>query len=271
LVQLRRPLTAPRGEARSDLQIIFALAPRLGLGGHFFDGDLDAGFRHQLAPSGVTLEQLRADPGGVRVPLTTRHRKYADLVAGVPRGFRTSSGLVELFSEELADHGYPPLPEFEEPRTSPRSRPDLAGRFPLILTCAKSLWFCETQHRNVAGLRGKVPSPQLELHPDTARSRGIATGDWVRVETPHGTVRARARFNTSLDPQVVCGQHGWWQACAELGLPAYPPYGPGSANLNLVLRQRPSDPISGSSPLRASVCEVSLLPAEDEEPLAERR
>jgi hypothetical protein len=38
-----------------------------------------------------------------------------------------------------------------------------------------------------------------------------------------------------------------------------PPYGPDSANLNLVLRQTPSDPISGSSPLRASGCDVSLL------------
>lgn len=56
LVQLRAPLVQPRGEARSDLQIIFALAPRLGLGAHFWDGDLDAAWRHQLAPSGVTLE-----------------------------------------------------------------------------------------------------------------------------------------------------------------------------------------------------------------------
>jgi hypothetical protein len=32
----------------------------------------------------------------------------------------------------------------------------------------------------------------------------------------------------------------------------------GSPNLNLVLRQ-PSDPISGSSPLRASVCNIALL------------
>ncbi|MFF0147436.1 molybdopterin-dependent oxidoreductase [Amycolatopsis sulphurea] len=49
------------------------------------------------------------------------------------------------------------------------------------------------------------------------------------------------------------------QACPELGLAGYPPYGPGSANLNLVLPQEPSDPVSGSSPLRASVCEVTLL------------
>jgi len=55
----------------------------------------------------------------------------------------------------------------------------------------------------------------------------------------------------------VSGQHGWWQACAELGLPGYPPYGPGSANLNLVLRQAPSDPIGGNSPLRSSMCEIA--------------
>jgi anaerobic selenocysteine-containing dehydrogenase len=253
LVQLRRPLAPPRGEARSDLQIIFALATRLGLGRHFWNGDLDAAWQHQLAPSGLTVEQLRAEPAGIRVPLETRHRKYAET------GFATPSRKVELYSETMLDSGYPPLPEFAEPGLSPRSRPELAQRFPLILTCAKSLWFCETQHRNLAGLRRAAQEPQVEVHPETARSRGIAAGDWVRLDTPHGSVRARARFNASLDPAVVCGQHGWWQACAELGLPGYPPYGPGSANLNLVLRQRPSDPVSGSSPLRASVCDLAPL------------
>jgi anaerobic selenocysteine-containing dehydrogenase len=263
LVQLRAPLVPPRGESRSDLQIVFALATRLGLGEHFWHGDPDAAFRHQLAPSGVTLEQLRAEPAGVRVGLTTRHRKYAEVDnEGAPRGFRTPSRKIELYSEVLAEHGYPPLPEFDEPRTSPRSRPELAKRFPLILTCAKSLWFCETQNRNITSLRSKVRDPQVELHPDTARERDIAAGDWVRLETPHGGIRARARFNASLDPQVVCGQHGWWQACAEAGLPGYPPFGPDSANLNLVLRQQPSDPISGSSPLRASVCNVAPLTTE---------
>jgi hypothetical protein len=32
-----------------------------------------------------------------------------------------------------------------------------------------------------------------------------------------------------------------------------------------VLRQTPSDPISGSSPLRASVCDVALLSAAPED------
>ena len=187
------------------------------------------------------------------MPLTTRHRKY------VETGFATPSRKVELYSATLAAHGYSPLPTFEEPLTSPRSRPDLADRYPLVLSCAKSLFFCETQHRQVAALRKSAPDPQVELHPSTAAARGIAAGDWVSLDTPHGSVRARAKLNPSLDPQVVFGQHGWWEACDELGLPGYPPYGPDSANLNLVLRQTPSDPISGSSPLRASVCDVSKL------------
>jgi anaerobic selenocysteine-containing dehydrogenase len=254
LVQLRQPLVAPRGEARSDLRIVFDLAVRLGLGAAFWDGDIEAAFRHQLAPSGISLEELRAHPEGVRVPLVTRHRKYAGT------GFATPSGKVELYSTTLAAHGYPPLPSFEEPlpgQNSPGGNPE---RYPLVLSCAKSLFFCETQHRQIPALRKSAPDPQLEMHPSTAAARGITGGDWVRLDTPHGHVRARAKFNTSLDPQVVFAQHGWWQACDELGLPGYPPYGPDSANLNLVLRQTPSDPISGSSPLRASVCDVSPDP-----------
>jgi anaerobic selenocysteine-containing dehydrogenase len=252
LVQLRRPVAPPRGEARSDTQIIFALAERLGLGKHFWGGDIDAGLRHRLAPSGVTLEELRAAPEGVRLPLATHHRKYADAA----RGFGTPSGLVELYSETFAEEGHQPLPAFAEPRISPRSRPDLAAEFPLVLTCAKALRFCESQHRNVASLRRANPDPQVEIHPETAGARGIAAGDWVRIATPHGSVRARAKLNGSLDPQVVCGQHGWWQGCDELGLPASPLLGADSLNLNGVLRQGPSDPIGGSSPLRASVCDV---------------
>ncbi|NTU79800.1 MAG: hypothetical protein HGA45_10425 [Chloroflexales bacterium] len=71
-MQLRPRVVAPRGEARSDTEIVFDLAYRLGLGAHFWDGDMEAAYRYQLQPSGVSLEALRAQPGGVRVPLQTR-------------------------------------------------------------------------------------------------------------------------------------------------------------------------------------------------------
>jgi anaerobic selenocysteine-containing dehydrogenase len=265
LVQLRRPVHSPRGEARSDVQIVFALAQRLGLGPQFWDGDIDSARRHQLEPSGITLEQLRAQPAGITLPLDTRHRKHAEVRDGVPAGFGTPSGKVELLSETLSEHGYPALPTFTEPAVSPRSRPDLAVRFPLVLTCAKSVRFAESQHRQIASLR-RGADPQVEIHPEAAADRAIATGDWVRIVTPRGAVRARARLNPTLDPGVVCGQHGWWQECAELGLPGYPPYGPDSANLNLILSQTPADPVSGSSPLRASLCQIERIASDGRAP-----
>jgi hypothetical protein len=81
----------------------------------------------------------------------------------------------------------------------------------------------------------------------------------VRLSTPSGSVRARAKLNPNLDRNVVVGQHGWWQACPELGMDGYSPFGDDSANLNLVLDQGPSDPVSGSSPLRASLCQLRRI------------
>jgi anaerobic selenocysteine-containing dehydrogenase len=259
-VQLRRPVVAPRGEARSDTRIVFDLACRLGLGEFFWNGDIDAGYRHQLAPSGIALQELRAKPGGTRVPLQPRYAKYKDLDAnGGAQGFPTPSRKVEIFSETFLQHGYAPLPEYQEPMMGPHARPDLAHRYPLILTSAKHTLFCESQHRGLASLRKHALHPEVELHPETAQLRGIAPGDWVAIETPEGRVRARARLNASLHPGVVCGQHGWWQACSDLGAPSYDPFEPDGANLNLVIAAEARDPISGTPPQRAYLCEIRRL------------
>ena len=256
LVQLRRRVVEPRGEARSDTEIIFDLAGRLGLGAHFWDGDIEAAYRYQLGPSGVSLETLREHPGGMRVPLQTRYRKYAEEKDGISTGFATPTRKIELYSETFLEHGYPPLPEHEEPLVGPVSRPDLAERYPLILTCAKSTQYCESQHRALPSLRRRARDPEIELHPAAASERGIRAGDWVTVETPEGRIRARAQLNESLEPRVVCGQHGWWQACPEIGAPGYDPFGPEGANLNLIIGNAAIDPISGSVPHRAYLCQI---------------
>jgi anaerobic selenocysteine-containing dehydrogenase len=252
LVQLRRPVAEAPGEARSDVDIIFSLATRLGLGEHFWNGDVDAAHRHRLEPSGISLEQLRMNPAGVRVPLSTDYERH------LRQGFPTPSKKVELYSETLLEQGYPPLPTFEEPLVSPR-RAEFGSQFPLVLTCSKGTHYCETQHRQVAALRRRAPDPEIEIHPETASARGIAAGDWVQIQTPHGSVRARAKLEDSLAPDVVCAQHGFWQGCEEIGAPAYDPFSDTGANLNRILRHEPADPMSGTSPLRSYACEVSRV------------
>jgi anaerobic selenocysteine-containing dehydrogenase len=259
LVQLRKRVVEPRGEARSDTEIVFDLARRLGLGAHFWDGDIEAAYRYQLGPSGITLEVLRENPSGVRVPLQTNYRKFAAQKDGTPQGFATPTRKIELYSETLLEHGYPPLPEYEEPLVSPRTRPDLAERFPLIFTCAKHTLFCESQHRALPGLRRLALDPEVEVHPAAAAERGIGPGDWVSIESQQGSVRARARLNDSLAPNVVCGQHGWWQACPEIGAPAYDPFSSDGANLNIIIGNEAIDPISGSVPHRAYLCQIRRI------------
>jgi hypothetical protein len=78
----------------------------------------------------------------------------------------------------------------------------------------------------------------------------------VHIDTPAASVLARAVMNDSLEPDVVCGQHGWWQACPELGAPGYDPFGPDGANFNLLISSDASDPVSGSVPHRAYLCQV---------------
>jgi anaerobic selenocysteine-containing dehydrogenase len=235
---------------------VFDLACRLGLGAYFWEGDIAAAYRHRLQPSGIALEALREHPEGVRVPLQTHYRKFANPTDGAPRGFPTPTRKIELYSETFLRHGYPPLPEYEEPLVSPAARPDLAERFPLILTCAKNTHFCETQHRALPSLRRLARDPEVELHPAAASARGIGPGDWVHIETPSGSVRARAKLNATLEPSVVCGQHGWWQACPEIGAPGYDPFGSDGANFNLIIGNHAIDPVSGSVPHRAYLCHI---------------
>jgi anaerobic selenocysteine-containing dehydrogenase len=259
LIQLRPAVVPPRGEARPDAEIVFGLAARLGMSELFWGGDIEAVYRHQLAATGVTVEELRASPGGVRVPLQTRHAKYAEVDAtGARRGFDTPSRKVELYSETFLEHGYAPLPEFVAPPSSAEARPELAARYPLILTSAKSALYCQTQHHALPSLRKRAPEPEVDMHPEAARARGIAEGEWVRVETPHGSVRARARINDRIDPRVAVGTHGWWQACAEIGAPGYDPWGPSGSNFNLLVGVGDRDPVSGTVSHRGYLCEIRL-------------
>jgi anaerobic selenocysteine-containing dehydrogenase len=238
--------------------IIFDLAMRLGLGEHFFEGDVEAAFNHELAPSGLTVQQLRQHPMGMRARGDTRFEKYAEIDAatGQPRGFPTPTRKVEIYSTSFARAGYAPLPVYRAPGESLPGHPDLAQEYPLVLTFFRLVQYCDVQHRNIPRLRRQVPEPFLEIHPATASSVGIQDGEWAILETATGRIRLKARVKDSLHPGVVSTAHGWWQGCRELGLPGYDPFGPEGSNANLLVSNDVIDPISGSVPHRFQMCRV---------------
>ncbi|HWX36792.1 MAG TPA: molybdopterin dinucleotide binding domain-containing protein [Steroidobacteraceae bacterium] len=238
-VQLRPAIVPERGEARADIDVVFDLAVRLGLGDRFWQGDVESGLAHHLAPSGLTPTMLRSAPRStLRVPLETRYRKYQQ------QGFSTPFGKLEIFSTALQAIGQSPLPEFRAPHLDP------TAKFPLVLTSAKTPIYCHSQHRNLARLRRIIPDPVVEINPVTAELHEIEQDEWVSISTPRGSVRARAHLNASLADGVIGGQHGWWQSCPDLGLPGYDPLGSDGANINLVIGDEVLDPISGAAPHR---------------------
>ncbi|HEY7322584.1 MAG TPA: molybdopterin-dependent oxidoreductase, partial [Candidatus Binatia bacterium] len=256
-VQYRPAVASPLAERRSDTRIIFELAQRLGLGGEFWNGDIDAAYEYELANTRLSLNEVKASPGGVTLSVAPRYEKYAALTEqGAPRGFNTPDKKVELYSHSFVAHGFPPLPEYQEPLISPVSRPDIAAQYPLVLTNAKFTTYIHSQLRGLPSLRRAAPEPIADIHPETAKPYGIKDKEWMIVESPRGFIRAKAHVTDAITPGVVCCQHGWWQDCKELNLPGYDAFGAGSANPGLLIGSDACDPISGSLPHRSYLCRV---------------
>ncbi|AUQ52351.1 putative molybdopterin-containing oxidoreductase (plasmid) [Phaeobacter inhibens] len=255
LVQFRQIAVAPKGESRSDTEIVFALAVRLGMGDAFFDGDIDAAREWQLQPSGLTLADLRAHPDGIRRPLTYRERKYAEKTDAGVRGFETPTGLVEVYSERLLNHWYDAVPVFEYPAATDDS-------YPLRLTTAKSGYFCHSQHRNIASLRKRMSAPQVRVHPDTAEAQGLEGGEWAELTSAHGKARMQIVLDTDLHPEVLVGSYGWWQASPTLNLPGFDPFSDLGSNYNRLISAEENDAISGSVPHRSTRCAIAPLPGQ---------
>ena len=251
--QLRAAVVKSMAEARSDIDIVLALAKRLGLSSQFFDCDIDTGYDHILAPAGLNIAQLRAHPEGVTLPSKVPYRSYAECDEnGNPKGFQTPTRKLEIYSETLLQNGYDPIPVLES--GLPRQRDD---KFPLQLSGAKIVAFCHSQHRNIESLRRLMPDPILEISKETAESRNINNGDWTKVTTPVGHFVARAKLVKNIEPGSVFAQHGWWiEGAADT---PYSPDNPMAANMNRAIPTDTADPISGSIPLRNSMCDVERM------------
>lgn len=256
-VQLRPAVVEPQHESWPDMKIVFELAKRLGRGDVFWDGDIEAAFDFQFAPSGITIEQLRANPGGITIDLPMEYRKYSKTDdKGSFSGFPTPSKRIEIYSSTFKDHSYDPLPTWKDQLSFCFPDRNISKEYPLILINGKVIEYCHSQHRSLPSLRKRVAHPFLEIHPQRARELGCKDGDRVILETLYGSITLQAKITDSIAYEVVCTQNGWWDACHELKLPGYDPYAPGGANVNLLYSTDIIDPISGSLPIKGYPCNV---------------
>jgi anaerobic selenocysteine-containing dehydrogenase len=227
LIVVNHKVVEPPTGCLGDWQLWAELGRKMGYVDYFSWQSADELFAYLLEPSGITLEQLEQNPGGILYRQLDRQRKYEE-------GLDTPSGKVELFSQIMAEHGYDPLPTFTKPREN------LSERYPFtLITGTRVVAFTHSQHRHIARLRKLVPQPLVEINPEPAKRLGIIDGERVVVESAKGSITLQARITPDIHPQVLSLQHGWDEA-----------------NANILTDSEQRDPISGYPGLRATLCQV---------------
>ncbi len=202
-------------EARSDWEINLELAKRLATTPIKYNTVKEL-INDRLKDGNTDYDKLRDKGCWEYPPEGDPTRPYYRYQRGLLRkdgqpGFDTPTGKVELYSKRYEEWGLDPLPYYEEPRESYVATPELAKKYPLILTTGRrSPVFFHSEHRMIPWLRELDPDPECEINDQTAAELGIENGDWVSIENAHGKIKMRAKVTPTAHPKVVTAPHGWW-------------------------------------------------------------
>ena len=241
---LPRPkIVDPAGECWPDSKIMNELGKRLGYGQHFWN-DMRECLDDILKPAGMTYDDFK-NTGILKGKW--EYKSYEK------KGFRTPSGKVEIYSQQLKEWGFAPLPSCQELAESSSGFPEPAKEYPLIFTSAKDPFYFHSAYRNIPSLRKLSPDPIVLIHPDTASRLGIDEEDWVCIETARGTIHQRAKLNHEIDPRVIILSFGWWfPERTDLELSGWK-----ESNVNVLTSSDPPyEPAIGSTSLRAVPCRI---------------
>ena len=188
-VTWNEPAIEPLGEAKPNTEAFRLIARRLG-----FDEPCFADTDQQLVDAllrGFAENGLRRR-GWTKVDLGQGPVPHAD------GGFGTKSGRAMLRAE------YVPPVEVADGA--------LAQRFPLAMITPKTHLFLNSTFANQKRQHSAQPSPEVVLHPNDARPRGIEDGARVRVFNDRGGFTCPARVSDDARRGVLVAPMGWWNA-----------------------------------------------------------
>lgn len=243
-VILTQPAIAPLHQSRSDTDILYDVAARLGLDDPMFKAGYEASLDWILEPSGLTVAELKKHPAGMFVPnpLRAPERKY------LKAGFKTPSGRMEFKSSVLEKFpgrpGFEALPEYTPPQQSKEATPELAQQYPFVLNTGSRLpMFVHTRTFRLSWTSSLRPHfPSADLNPGDANRLGIKQDDSIRIATPKAEIQVKANLTEMVQPGVVHMYHG----CA-------------TADANILLEANYLDPLSGYPGFKSALCKVERV------------
>jgi thiosulfate reductase/polysulfide reductase chain A len=237
-VFIRQPVIEPQGEAKSALWIYKQLGERLGLGDYFQYTDEEDYIRQQLAPLGVSLEEVKAK-GYAEAPETLHAGEIAE------KSWSTPSGKIELYSDTLAKVGFPGVPTWQEPPQPAE------GQFYLLTgKVAQSTQF-GTQNNQL--LHKYSDDPRLWMNAKVAAQNEFFDGDWVEVSSEVGKINMRLLPTEAIRPDCVFMTPGYGHLSKGLKTA----YGVGASDS--VVHVTYTDPISGGQALSQTFVSVKKI------------
>jgi anaerobic selenocysteine-containing dehydrogenase len=244
-------------ECMSDIDINLELSKRFDP--EFEFESVNELFDYILKPSGMTFEELK-EKGYAIPPEGSPSAPYNRYQRGLLRsdgkpGFKTPTGLFELYSTLREEWDLEPMPHHEEPPYTPVSRPDLAKDYPLILsTGRRSPAFFHSEHRMIPWLRNIDPDPIVEINPGTAKKYGIGNGEWIWIENWQGRAKYKAKLTWVVPDWMIMATHGWWFPEKKAEEPSL--YGVWEHNINLLLPMGEQGKDGMGSPIKHSMCKI---------------
>lgn len=182
----------PAGEARSNFHVAQALAQRMGVKDRIFT--LTPREAAEELFKGATGPAAKADPQKL---FAGEPHHIAHDWQGQP--FKTPSGKLEFYSEQLARQGLSPVPDWQP---DPIEVED-AKKWPLRLLTAPGYFQAHTAFSGVGFLRKREGQPFCILHPEDAARRGLKDGDQVRVFNERGEVGLMLKVVDEVQPGVL--------------------------------------------------------------------
>jgi len=246
-VGLRQAAVSPMYESRPGWWIAKELGTRLGVADHFNWTDAREYVDMRLEAAGLDVAQARRD--GVIV--ADRQPIYFE--EGVAPAFYTGSGKIELYSPQLAEHGFDPMPtwhdgELEEPP---------AGYYRLLFGRAPMHTFGRTTNNRL--LSETFDENAVWVNREVARRWGLKHGDRVHLKNQDGvrsTFSAPVKVTERIRPDAVYLVHGYGRKAAGLTFVR----GRGIDDNELVTKYN-TDPVMGGTGMNVNF--VTFVRAED--------
>ena len=239
-----QPAIHPLYDSRSDADIIYDLALRLGLDDPLFKAGYEASIDWMLEPGGITMEELKKHPGGMPVPRPGKmpEKRY------LRGGFTTPSGKMEFKSMVLEKYegtpGLEALPVYHPPALSLQATPEIAVDYPFIFNTGSRLpMFIHSRAYRMSWTSSLRPDhPAADINPEDAAGLGIRQNDSIRLSTPEGSITVNANLTQMVQPGVVHFFHGHSQA-----------------DVNLLFKGDYLDPVSGYPGFKSALCKIEKV------------